>query len=149
MATLPPRIILGTDHAGFRLKEAIKEHLLGKGIDVVDTGTFSEEQVDYPPLIRQACAAALEQEAPGIIFGGSGIGEAIAANKVRGIRAARCCSVEDAKLSRAHNDANVLSLGGRMVDEQTAKEMVDAFLTTAFEGGRHAARVQDLEISPL
>lgn len=149
MSALPPRVVLGTDHAGFRLKETIKAHLIERGIDIIDVGTFSEEPVDYPPIIRTACAAVLEQNAPGIIFGGSGIGEAIAANKVRGIRAARCCSVEDSELSRQHNDANVLSLGGRTVDGATAAAMVDAFLKTDFEGGRHAARVQDLEIPPL
>ena len=146
MSALPPRVVLGTDHAGFTLKEAIKEHLTQKGIDIIDVGTFSEEQVDYPPIMRRACAAALEQSAPGIIFGGSGIGESIAANKVRGIRAARCCSLDDAKLCRQHNDANVMSLGGRMVDEEVAKDMVDIFLTTDFEGGRHKKRVEDLEI---
>lgn len=149
MSAFPPRVVLGTDHAGLRLKETIKAHLIERGVDVIDVGTFSEEPVDYPPIMRKACAAVLEQQVPGIIFGGSGIGEAIAANKVRGIRAARCCSVEDSELSRRHNDANILSIGGRTVDGATAKSIVDAFLTTDFEGGRHAARVQDLEIPPL
>ena len=139
------RIALGTDHAGFALKEIIKQHLIGQGIDVVDEGTFSEEPVDYPAIIRRACAVVVEQGCPGIVFGGSGIGESIAANKVRGIRAARCVTIEDAKLCRQHNDANVLSLGGRVTDPETAKKMVDMFLSTEFEGGRHAARVQDLE----
>ena len=143
----PPhlRVVLGTDHAGFDLKEAIKEHLIGQGIDVVDVGTMNQEPVDYPPIMRTACAVVLEQSIPGIIFGGSGIGEAIAANKVPGIRAARCCTVEDAKLSRAHNNANVMSLGGRMVEPELAKKMVDVFLKTDFEGGRHTERVADLE----
>jgi ribose 5-phosphate isomerase B len=142
---LPPRVVLATDHAGFRLKEAVKKHLIGRGVDVLDEGTFSEDPVDYPAIIRRGCAAVLEQECPGIVFGGSGIGESIAANKVRGIRAARCCTIEDAKLSRQHNDANVLSLGGRTTEPELAFAMVDAFLETPFEGGRHAARVQDLE----
>ena len=141
----PARVALATDHAGFELKEAIKEHLIAQGIDVIDEGAFSEEDVDYPPIIRKGCGVVLEQECFGIIFGGSGIGESIAANKVRGIRSARCCSVEDAKLSRQHNDANVMSLGGRVVAEDLAKKMVDAFLTTDFEGGRHETRVNDLE----
>lgn len=149
MSPLPPRVILGTDHAGFALKEAIKQHLIQKRIDVIDVGTFSTDAVDYPAIMRKACAAVLEQKAPGIIFGGSGIGEAIAANKVRGIRAARCCTVEDATLSRKHNDANVMSLGGRMLDPQTAKEMVDVFLSTGFDGGRHTKRVEDIDIPPL
>ncbi len=140
-----PRVALGTDHAGYKLKKIIKKHLLDQGIDVIDEGTFSEEPVDYPPYIRKACAVVLEQGCPGIVFGGSGIGESIAANKVRGIRAARCCTVEDAERSRQHNDANVLSLGGRLLDPELAKKMVDAFLTTEFEGGRHAGRVGDLE----
>lgn len=139
------RVALGTDHAGYLLKEVIKKHLLAQGIDVLDEGTFSEESVDYPPYIRKACAVVLKQNCPGIVFGGSGIGESIAANKVRGIRAARCCTVEDAELSRKHNDANVLSLGGRLLDPEIAKKMVDAFLATDFEGGRHVKRVEDLE----
>jgi len=139
------RVVLATDHAGFVLKEAIKKHLISKGIDVIDEGTFSEEPVDYPPIIRRGCAVVLEQQIPGIVLGGSGIGEAIAANKVRGIRAASCTTVEDARLSRAHNDANVMSLGGRMIEPKLALEMVDLFLTTAFDGGRHEKRVKDLE----
>jgi ribose 5-phosphate isomerase B len=139
------RVVLATDHAGFLLKESIKAHLTGKSVDVLDVGTFSEEDVDYPPIIRKGCAAALESNCPAVIFGGSGIGESIAANKVRGIRAARCCTIEDAKLSRAHNDANVISLGGRMLDPETAKKVVDTFLATPFEGGRHEKRVKDLE----
>ena len=145
MMKKPLRVTLGTDHAGYALKEIIKKHLTDQGIDVIDEGTFSEEPVDYPPIIRKACAVVLEQQCPGIVFGGSGIGEAIAANKVRGIRAARCCSLEDATLSRQHNDANVLSLGGRMLDPALAKQMVDAFLSTDFEGGRHLPRIKDLE----
>ncbi len=141
----PKRVALGTDHAGYPLKEIIKQHLINQGIDVIDEGTFSQESVDYPPIIRRACAVVVEQQCPGIVFGGSGIGESIAANKVRGIRAARCCSVEDAILSRKHNDANVLSLGGRVTEPELAKKMVDAFLVTEFEGGRHAPRVADLE----
>lgn len=141
----PKRVAFGTDHAGFALKEILKKHLTDRGIDVIDEGTFSEEPVDYPPIIRKACAVVLEQKCPGIVLGGSGIGESIAANKVRGIRAARCCTVEDAKLSRQHNDANVISLGGRMLEPELAKKMVDAFLETEFEGGRHTARIKDLE----
>lgn len=143
--TTSKRIILATDHAGFPLKESVKAHLIEKGLDVVDEGTFSEEPVDYPAIIRRGCAVVLRDKAPGIIFGGSGIGEAIAANKVRGIRAARCCTKEDAELCRKHNDANVMSLGGRMLDATLANEMVDLFLETEFEGGRHTARVNDLE----
>lgn len=141
----PAHVVLATDHAGFPLKEAIKEHLSAQGIDVIDVGTFSEESVDYPAIIRQGCAAALEQDCPAIVFGGSGNGEAMAANKVRGIRAALCYSAETARLAREHNNANVMSLGGRLTEPELAKELVDIFLTTDFEGGRHARRLGDLE----
>ena len=139
------KVVLASDHAGFQLKEAVKNYLLSKGIDVIDKGTFSEDPVDYPAIIRKGCAVVLEQGIAGIIFGGSGNGEAIAANKVRGIRAAVCWNRELAELARAHNDANVLSIGARFVDEKMAKEMVDVFLETKFEGGRHQKRVEDLE----
>lgn len=139
------KVVLATDHAGYQLKETIKAYLTTAGIDVIDEGTFSEDPIDYPEIIRRGCAVVLEQGIPGIIFGGSGIGESIAANKVKGIRAARCSTVEDAKLCRQHNDANVMSLGGRMVPPDLAFDMVDAFLETDFEGGRHQSRVDDLE----
>ncbi len=139
------RIVLGSDHAGFPLKEVVKKHLLSQGIDVIDEGTFSEESTDYPAIMRKACAVVLQQKCLGIIFGGSGNGEAMAANKVRGIRAAVGFSLESARLARAHNDANILSLGGRLVDHALALHMVDTFLATDFEGGRHIPRVEDLE----
>ncbi|MFA6039448.1 MAG: ribose 5-phosphate isomerase B [Candidatus Peribacteraceae bacterium] len=142
---LPPRIVLASDHAGYSLKEEIKKHLLEKGIDVIDEGTFSEEPVDYPALMRRGCAVVLEQKVPGILLGGSGNGEAMAANKVRGIRAAVVYSDETARLARAHNDANVMALGGRLTKAADAKRFADIFLTTEFEGGRHTQRVQDLE----
>jgi ribose 5-phosphate isomerase B len=139
------RVVLGADHAGYALKEVIKKHLLGQGVDVIDEGTFSEEPVDYPAIMRKACAVVLEQDIPGIIFGGSGNGEAMAANKVRGIRAALCYSAETARLARQHNDANVMSLGGRLTSPELAVELADIFLATAFEGGRHERRIADLE----
>ncbi len=145
---LPARVVLATDHAGFLLKEFVKTYLVGKGIDVVDVGTFSEESVDYPAIMRKGAAAVLEYSCPGIIFGGSGNGEAMAANKVRGIRAAVCYSVEIARLARSHNDANIMSIGARFTDEALATAMIDAFLTTDFEGGRHVARIADLD-TPL
>ncbi|MEK7218878.1 MAG: RpiB/LacA/LacB family sugar-phosphate isomerase [Patescibacteria group bacterium] len=141
----PPRVVLASDHAGYPLKEEIKKYLAGKGIDVIDEGTFSVEPVDYPAIMRRGAAVVLEQNAPGIFFGGSGNGEAMAANKVRGIRAAVVYSDETAKLSRAHNDANVMALGGRLTKPEDAKRFVEIFLATAFEGGRHEARVKDLE----
>lgn len=143
---LPLRVVLAADHAGFLLKEAVKKHLISQGIDIIDVGTFSEESVDYPAIIRKGCAAVLEQGVPGIIFGGSGNGEAMAANKVRGIRAALVYSDETAKLARAHNDANVMSLGGRLAKPKDALQFVDIFLSTDFEGGRHLKRIEDLEV---
>lgn len=139
------RVVLASDHAGFLLKEEIKKHLIGKGIDVIDEGTFSEESVDYPAVMRNGAAAVLEQSAPGIFFGGSGNGEQMAANKVRGIRAALVYSDDTARLARAHNDANVMTLGGRLTSPADAKRFVDIFLATEFEGGRHQRRVDDLE----
>lgn len=139
------RVVVGSDHAGFLLKESVKKHLQECGIDVVDVGTFSEDSVDYPPIMRAAAAVVLEQGIPGIIFGGSGNGEAMAANKVRGIRAAVCYSEETATLARSHNDANMMSLGGRLIDSDLANRLVDIFLETPFEGGRHQARVEDLD----
>lgn len=145
MMNTSKRIVLATDHAGYPLKEIIKKHLMAQGIDIVDVGTFSEDTVDYPPIIRKGAAAVLESNCPGIFFGGSGNGEAMAANKVRGIRAAVVWSEETAALARAHNDANVMCLGGRLIDSKDAQKWVDVFLATSFEGGRHEKRVKDLE----
>lgn len=138
----PSRVVLGTDHAGYLLKETVKQHLIDHKIDVIDVGTFSEEPCDYPPIMQQACAAVLEYKCPGIIFGGSGNGEAMAANKVHGIRCARCVSEWDAEMGRKHNDAQVMSLGGRVTSPELAKKMVDIFLKTDFEGGRHQKRLE-------
>ncbi|MBP9773166.1 MAG: ribose 5-phosphate isomerase B [Candidatus Peribacteraceae bacterium] len=137
-----PRVVLGTDHAGYELKEAIKKHLISKKIDVIDVGTFSEESCDYPPIMQQACAAVLEHKCLGIIFGGSGNGEAMVANKVAGIRCARCVSVWDAEMGRKHNNAQVMALGGRVTEPELACTMVDTFLETAYEGGRHQKRLE-------
>ncbi len=142
---LPERVALAADHAGFPLKEQVKEYLTSKGVDVIDVGTFSEDAVDYPGVVREGCAVVLEQNCPGIVFGGSGNGEAMAANKVRGIRAALCYSEESTRLAREHNNANVMSLGGRLLDADLALSLVDVFLTTDFEGGRHEERINDLD----
>jgi ribose 5-phosphate isomerase B len=139
------RVVLAADHAGFALKESIKQYLTGKGMDTVDVGTFSEEAVDYPAIIRKGAAALLEYDCPGIVFGGSGNGEAIAANKVHGIRCALVYSDDTARLARAHNDANMMSLGARLTKQEDAKRFVDIFLSTEFEGGRHIKRVEDVE----
>jgi ribose 5-phosphate isomerase B len=140
------KISLGSDHAGFRYKEKIKELLISLGHEVKDFGTASEEPVDYPKFIRPAAEAVANGECDrGIVLGGSGNGEAMAANKVRGIRCALCWNEETARLSRQHNDANVLSLGERMIPEDLALKIVRVWLTTDFEGGRHAARIAQLE----
>ena len=140
------KIALGTDHAGFRHKEKVKELLDSLGHEVVDFGTFSEDAVDYPKFVRPAAEAVARGECErGIVFGGSGNGEAMTANKVRGVRCALCWSDESARLSRQHNDANVLSLGQRLVPENLALQIVCLWLTTEFEGGRHANRIMQLE----
>lgn len=139
------RVVLASDHAGFPLKEEIKKYLQSQGVDVLDMSGPFEDGNDYPPIIRKGCAMVLQEGIPGIIFGGSGNGEAMAANKVPGIRAAVGYSVETARLARAHNDANMLSIGARFLDAKLAISMVDVFLTTPFEGGRHARRVAALE----
>ncbi len=139
------RIVVASDHAGFPLKESVKKHVEEKGIAVTDVGTFSIDSVDYPAIIRAGCEVVLKDKIPGIVFGGSGNGEAMAANKMRGIRAAVCYSEETARLARSHNDANVMSLGGRFIDSALANRLVDIFLETEFEGGRHSARINDLD----
>ena len=144
--TAPERVVLASDHAGFTLKEEIKSYLIEKGIDIIDVQPELVEDDDYPEIMRKGAGAVLEYDCPGIFFGGSGNGEAIAANKVAGVRCALVYSVETAQLARAHNDANVMSLGGRMTDPDLAKDCVDVFLTTDFEGGRHQRRIDDLEL---
>ena len=139
------RITIASDHAGYRLKEALVAHLKSTGHDVDDIGTHSEEPVDYPPI----CAAAARTVVAGraefaIVLGGSGQGETLAANKVRGVRAALCHDEYTARLARQHNDANVLGLGGRILGEGLAVAIVDEFLSTEFEGGRHARRVAEI-----
>ena len=146
LEALQMKISLGTDHAGFRYKEKVKELLRQLGHEVVDFGTNSEEPVDYPLFIRPAAQAVAKGECDrGIVFGGSGNGEAMVANKVRGVRCALCWNEETARLSRQHNDANVLSMGQRVIPEETALAIVRVWLTTDFEGGRHAKRIAQLE----
>jgi ribose 5-phosphate isomerase B len=140
------KIAIGSDHAGFRYKQAIIEHLKKAGHEVVDFGTDSDAAVDYPKYIRPVAEAVAAGEAErGIVLGGSGNGEAITANRVRGIRCGLCWNLESARLTRQHNDANVLSLGERMMDEATALAIVDVFLSTPFEGGRHLSRIQQID----
>jgi ribose 5-phosphate isomerase B len=140
------KIAIGSDHAGFHYKQAIIEHLKKAGHEVVDFGTDSDAAVDYPKYIRPVAEAVAAGSAErGIELGGSGNGEAITANRVRGIRCGLCWNLESARLTRRHNDANVLSLGERMMDEATALAIVDIFLSTPFEGGRHLARIQEID----
>lgn len=136
------RIALGADHAGYPLKLAVAKHLADQGHEVIDFGTDSEESVDYPPICAAVGRSVVAGDADfGIVIGGSGQGEQIAANKVHGVRAALCLSEFSARLAREHNDANVLSLGGRILAETYALEIVDIFLSTVFDGGRHERRV--------
>jgi ribose 5-phosphate isomerase B len=140
------KIALGSDHAGFPYKEKVKALLLSLGHEVKDCGTHSEEPVDYPLYIRPAAEAVASGECErGIVFGGSGNGEAIVANKVKGVRCAYVWNTQTAELGRRHNDANVISIGGRMISEYIALELVKTFLDTPFEGGRHVARIREIE----
>ena len=140
------RIAIASDHAGFEYKEAIREWLTAHGYEVKDFGTFSNAPVDYPDFIRPAAEAVARGEFErGIILGGSGNGEAIAANKVRGIRCSLCWDEDTARLGRQHNDANVLSIGQRTISRELALRIVEIWTTTAFEGGRHLARIQKIE----
>lgn len=139
------RIAIASDHAGFRLKGVVTTHLRATGHDVVDLGTTSEEPVDYPRFCAAAGRAVIAGDADlGIVIGGSGQGEQIAANKVHGVRAALCHDLTTAQLARSHNDANVLALGGRLLGETLALAIVDEFLAGEFEGGRHQARLDQL-----
>jgi ribose 5-phosphate isomerase B len=141
------KIALGSDHAGFRYKEKIKQLLVSLGHEVEDFGTTSEAPVDYPKFIRPAAEAVARGECErGIVLGGSGNGEAMVANKVRGIRCALCWNEESARLSRQHNDANVLSLGERMISEELALQIMRVWLSTDFEGGRHVARIAQIDL---
>jgi len=140
-----PRIALGADHAGYHIKETIRQFLEDAGYPVDDLGTWSEESVDYPDYGKAvADRVASHQDVYGIAVCGTGMGISIAANKVAGIRAAVAHNVDTARLAREHNDANVLAMGGRVVSGAQAIEMVQAFLSARFAGGRHARRVEKI-----
>lgn len=140
------KIAVGCDHGGFELKEKVKAHLEGKGYEVLDLGCHSTESVNYPVYGKAVGKAVASKEADyGIVICGTGIGISIAANKVKGVRAALCMNTTMARLTREHNDANILAFGARMVGDVLALEMVDTFLNTKFEGGRHTARVEMIE----
>src|SRR5262245_33041948 len=140
------RIGVASDHAGFRYKALVGGHLRGLGHEVEDFGAPSEDPVDYPDFIRPlAIAVAAGKLERGVVFGGSGNGEAMTANRVSGVRCAVAWDLESARLSRAHNDANVLSIGQRLVPEAGLLAIVDLWLATAFEGGRHVGRIRKLD----
>src|SRR4030095_4823714 len=140
------KIGIGSDHAGFQYKEKIKHYLTEQGHEVTDFGTDSEAPVDYPLFIRPVALAVVAGEVErGVVLGGSGNGEAMAANRIKGARCALCGNSESARLARRHNDANMISLGQRMLPEDTALEIVQVWLDTPFEGGRHIRRIQLLD----
>lgn len=143
------KIAIGSDHAGLRYKEQVKRLLEAEGHIVTDFGTDSDQPVDYPLVIRPlAEAVAAGQYERGIVLGGSGNGEAIVANRVRGVRCTLCWSIESARLARQHNDANLLSLGERLIAPEDLLPIVSTWLATPFEGGRHARRVALIDESP-
>jgi ribose 5-phosphate isomerase B len=139
-------IIIGSDHAGFPLKEMLKEHLsLRGGVVLEDVGAFSEQSCDYPAYAAQVCRRVLQGAGRGVLVCGTGMGMSMAANRFRGIRAALCTNELLARMSRRHNDANVLCLGHRIVGQDLAKAILEAFLEEEFEGGRHQRRVELLD----
>jgi len=141
------KIALASDHAGFRYKEEIRKVLTSQGHETIDFGTHSEESVDYPLFIRPAAEAVARGECErGIVLGGSGNGEAMVANRILGIRCALCWSAETAELARRHNDANMISLGQRLIGLETALEIVRIWLTAPFDGGRHLRRIRQIDL---
>ncbi len=138
-------IVLAADHGGYTLKEEVKKHLDAKGVEYIDCGCYNGESVDYPDMAKRACEKIQSGEAEkGLLFCGSGVGISIAANKMKGIRCCCCSDTFSAKYTRLHNDANVLAMGGRIVGPGLAIEMIELFLNTEFEGGRHSRRVEKL-----
>ena len=138
------KIALGADHGGFELKEAIKKRLIDKGNEVVDFGTHSTDSIDYALIAKEVGEYVVKENILGVLCCGTGIGISIAANKVNGVRAACCSDYFSAKLTRAHNNANLLCMGGRVVGAGLALELVDVFLATEFEGGRHQRRIDQI-----
>lgn len=143
------KIALGSDHAGFAYKTFLKGWLANEGHEVIDFGTDSTAPVDYPAFVRAVAEAVARQDADrGVVLGGSGNGEAIVANRVPGVRCAVCWNEETARLARAHNDANVLALGERMVSREDALKILATWLETPFDGGRHARRLRQIDPPP-
>lgn len=141
------KIALAADHGGYELKEIVKKHLEQKGMEVLDLGCFIGDSVDYPNYGKACGEAVVNGEADtGIVICGTGIGISIAANKVKGVRCALCTSLFMAEMARKHNNANVLALGGRILEPELALNIVDVYLTTEFEGGRHQRRVDLIDL---
>jgi ribose 5-phosphate isomerase B len=140
------KFYIATDHAGFALKEFVKEYVNSKGHEIIDLGPDSDDRVDYPDFGKKCADAVISDEGSfGILICGTGIGISIAANKVAGVRAALCHDAYTATMTRAHNDANILAFGERVVGKGVIESMIDAFCDTPFEGGRHAGRVDKIE----
>ena len=139
------KIAIGSDHAGYELKESVKEYLKSKSVEVIDVGTHSEERVDYPDYAKKVCDEVRNGANFGILICGTGLGMSIAANKCKGIRAALCLYPDMARLAREHNNANVLVMAGRLMGKELANWTVEAFLNAEFQGGRHERRVKKLE----
>jgi ribose 5-phosphate isomerase B len=140
------KIALASDHGGFDLKEFVKAHLTKRGLEICDLGTDSDKSVDYPVFARRCAEKLIAGEADlGILCCGTGIGVSIAANKIKGIRCAVCVNAFMGEMARRHNNANIIALGGRVLDPETAAEITDAWLDTEFEGGRHQRRIDMLE----
>lgn len=141
------KIAIASDHAGFPYKTMIAQYMRERGHEVTDFGTSSAEPVDYPDFVHRAAAAVASGLCErGVVLGGSGNGEAIAANRHRGVRCALCWSEESARMARLHNDANMIAIGERMITQDLAIRIVDIWLNTGFEGGRHVARIQKLDV---
>lgn len=139
------KIAIGCDHGGFELKEAVREYLEAHGIEYEDFGAFSTESVDYAPIAAKAARAVQEKRADlGVLICSTGIGISMAANKVKGIRAALCTNAFCAEMTRRHNNANILCMGGKVVDRDTALQILDIFLHTGFDGGRHQRRIDQI-----
>ncbi len=139
------KFVIGSDHGGYDLKEEVKEYLGSKGIEVIDVGTFDKKSIDYPDITRQVCDIIIRESIRGILICGTGIGVSVSANRYAGIRAALCNNEYSARMARAHNDANVLALGGRTIGVNLAFSIIDVFIETEFEGGRHLRRINKIE----
>jgi len=140
-------VAIGSDHAGFRLKEILKSALQGRGIEVLDVGTLTTDSCDYPSIAKDLCNTVLTKDVPGVLICGTGIGMSMAANRFEGIRAAVCANAYQCEMTRKHNDCNVLCMGERVTGDGAALQILDIFINTEFEGGRHQRRVDLIELA--